>query len=237
MRTGDVATLAHGYTMAQIDSMAFKAAVRSRSSVMDFDEKKEFAWGAIVEMLYAADEPPLEWELRLHGSDAIDSECRQILRSHGVRAGEAGIGENDEKPRFLQYWLPVAGPRHDFTEGLAERLALPQILAKLTDREYETISALAAHGNHKDAAESLGLTTANFSRRYYIARDRLWRFWFDWETPPPKTRTTADTCKYGHPKSEYGFVNNHGTVACRKCQRAAGRRSERKRKSAAQEAA
>lgn len=129
------------------------------------------------------------------------------------------MGEHDEKPRFLQYWLPITAPMSDFTDRIVEREALPQVLSKLTPREYEAIATLAAYGSQKAAAEALGLTSRAFGMRLWNARMRLWRFWFEHETPPPRSRTSATTCRYGHLKAEHGFIDNHGTVAYRRCAR------------------
>ncbi|WP_214055988.1 hypothetical protein [Nocardioides aquaticus] len=212
-----IAELAWGYTMADIDSMSFKAARRSRGGwTLDFKDKQETAWGAIVEMLYTSTDQPAYFTLLTCGTDAVDREARHVNRSHGVREGRPG---DDEKPRFLQYWLPVIGPMSDFTDKICEREALPQILSKLTPSEYETIVTLAAYGTQKAAAEALGLKLPTYSARLWNARMRLWRFWFEGETPPPKTRSSATTCRYGHLRSEYGFINNHGSQSCRRCSR------------------
>lgn len=225
---GEIATLAHGYTMGHIDRLSFDAARRSRSTVIDFRDKQETAWHAIVEMLYDTTERPTHFTLLNHASDAVDRECRQVLRSRGIRAGEPGVGEYDHKPKFLQYWLPVTGPMTDFTDRIVERDALPQVLGKLSPLEYEAIATLAAHGSQKDAAEALGITLGAFGLRLWQAREKVWRHWFEHETPPPKTRQSKDTCRYGHPKSQYAFVQTNGSFGCTICRRNRARRSAAK---------
>lgn len=215
----ETATLAHGYTMAEIDALSFKAARRSRSTVMAFEERQEVAWMAIVEMLYSGTERPTRFTLANCGSDAVDAESRRVLHAHGIRAGEPGVGEHDQRPRFQQYWLPITTPTSDFTERIVEREALPQVLAKLTPTEYETIVTLAVHGSQKAAAEALGLNPNAYTQRLWRARGRLWCLWFEHETPPPKTRASATTCRYGHSKADYGFTDARGSLHCRRCTR------------------
>lgn len=218
------ATLAHGYTMADIDGCTRSAMnISYRSWMLEWNDRWETAWDGIVVHLYRADAAPTRHELVTAGLNALGAMADAYWHHHGINPRTREMGAN-----VARFWLaPVGGQLADFTDSIAERLALPQVLAVLTDLEYEAIAALAAHGSNTAAAAALGITTKTFSARVNAARRRFVETWLDHETPP-RAADLTQTCRAGHPRDdENGYVINGGRHwRCRTC----GRARDRKRK-------
>ncbi|WP_300399880.1 hypothetical protein [Nocardioides sp.] len=222
----ETATLAHGYTMAHIENIAWKAAHRERW--LDPEEAHDAAWHAIVMRLYDGDEaPPTSLELYTTGLRATQIAVRQHNRAHGY--GEELGGQ---RPSFGKYWLPVSGPKSDFTDSLCERMALPQVLSVLTPTEYEAIATLAVHETPAAAAAALRISTNTFYERVRRARLAARAAWFDLESPPDRSIKRTDgteQCRSGHPRSKYGEKLENGHWKCCECGRISGRKKARKR--------
>lgn len=226
---GDKAVIAHGYTMGHVDRLANRVARDVWvSRLIDESEKREAAWFAMIEMLYEEAERPTPGQLIWAGKVGVFRSHESALRHHGL----AKRYDFAPSPRFSAYWMHHAGHTgDDFTEKIAERLALPQVLAVLTPKQYEAIVALAVHRKQTIAAEALGLEIKTFQRRIQVARKRLKEVWFGPETPRI-TVSTKEACKWGHLYAEYGVLKTDGRVHCGECAREAARRSARRRRGA-----
>lgn len=218
-----IATLAHGYTMADVDDIARWALnVSWRTQNLSWSDRYDAAWFGIAERLYRAGSPrPTRRDLLDAGLQALSATLDAEYRHHGIakRSGQTA-------PHFAKYWLAVGGS-DDFTDRIVERLALPQVLAELTDLDYETFAALAAHGSNQAAAAALGIKAQAFNARVSRARRRFAETWLDHETPPAPPDLTK-TCKAGHPRDDTNGYSTGRQWVCRTCARA----SDRKRKAA-----
>lgn len=182
-------------------------------SAISFDERYELAWMAVVEHLYTTEEPPRRYDLVNAGLDGIRDGLNAQLSSHGINNNTY-----EPAPHFLRYWSAHVGTHDDFADHLVETLALPQVLACLTPRQYEAIAALAAHGTQRAAAQSLGIKPATLSARIARARQRIADLWHEHETPVYTVRKgDAERCHAGHSRAEYGSPDG-----CRACKRTSG---------------
>lgn len=219
------ATLAHGYTMADIDRIAAVAVRKDWYSkgLMTHDERIECAWDAVVATLYAAEEWPPFFQLLTAGVRALSSEAVATRKFYGMT--KEGLA-----PRHIAYWLPIhRTPTDGFSDHLVEKMALREVLGVLTDLQYEAIATLAAFDNRADlAADSLGVKRSTFQMRVHDARKRINAVWYDGETPPKgRAAHGADKCRAGHSRAEYG-VQRQGKWTCRACNRTARRRKAAK---------
>lgn len=217
---GEIATLAHDFTMADIERASRISAYRARTGTfLTWGERYDIAWMAIVEEIYTAQEKP---DLVEVGMSAVGAESKAHLRHHGV----VGLtGANEFTPRFRAYWHHVAAET-DFTDGIVDRLALAQVLGVLTPKEYEAIAALAALGSSVAAAKALGLSRPAFKERLRRARAKIFALWYAPETPRDLGRyklTPDGQCTYGHDLTEHGVIYD-GRLRCRRCKRNDARR-------------
>lgn len=177
--------LRHGYTLADVDSMARRGAARRaafRSG--DFDELCSIARCAIVEHLYTASQPPTEHHLIRLGGDAVDAYVHGEERHRGVRKENRPDRETaGSRPKVQAYWY--ANPHHaPSPEDLTvDRIALRQIWPTLSDRQREAVLALAAHENYPAAADALGLAYASYVAMLAKGRTRFRTMWHEHETP------------------------------------------------------
>ena len=219
----EIATVAWGYTMADIERLARRVANGSKSfgvGAICSNDRREEAWCGIVERLYSATEYPAPAVLLEAGREAVSKQLSARDQSHGLRSdGEGGHG-----PGFMKYWRTVSSSSDDFTDGLAERLALPQVLALLTDVEYEAIMARAAHATLEQGAAALGIPTRTLRKRLDRARTKVTAAWLAPETPRAKPTRGADVCKYGHSRAEHGYRTSADAWVCRICARNKHRR-------------
>lgn len=218
----ETATLAHGYTMAQVENFTRIVVKSCRIGyILDEVDRWDHAWFGIVEKLYGDSSAPTRNDLINAGYTAIERATATEFRHHG-RSG--GVGT--EGHGFRKYWLPVTGGNEDFTDRIAERLALPQVLAELTDREYQIIAAHAAHGSPAAAAAALGMSGSAYRTKLSQARKRLQALWFEHETPRAYgSHGSSDQCRYGHSRTEHSYRKPNGKQQCRLC----GRNAERRR--------
>ncbi|MFJ8929294.1 hypothetical protein ACIRLA_22215 [Streptomyces sp. NPDC102364] len=175
------AVVAHGYTMRDLDRLAASACTYDRSMASDATTRYEIAWSAIAEALCTATEPP-EWhDLFTVGWRAIYAEVREMRHMFGHRDKD-GTNEVASSQRFRQYWtLPPTQP----DEGIAERIAVGQVLAVLTESERAAVVALAVHDDYQAAADALGIKYVAFTTRMTAARRRFRGHWYAPETAPP----------------------------------------------------
>lgn len=221
----ETATLVHGYTMADVDRAAAKAAASNSSrSPLPWEDRYEAAWMGIVEALYSATAHVDFPALVLVGLKAVSDESHAYRQAHGM----AGASKRDGVPSvsFSKYWS-TRGSDRDFTDDIAERLAIPAVLSLLTADEYQAIAALAAHGTQERAARALGMHPLKLHARVKSARHRIIQAWLAPETPRDTSIRSrdSDTCRYGHSRAEHSFVRpNDGGIRCRICERNRDRR-------------
>lgn len=227
--------LRHGYTLRDLHQMTAAAVRADRSMAMDYADRRDIAWSAIAEHLYAADDPPARHELIRVGWQAIYAEVRAGYRHHGYadRAWDAGRAS---APRFAMYWVGgVTTPSHE--DSAVERLALPQILGGLGDVYREALVALAAHGHYETAAAALDISYKALVARLVVARRHAIQLWLQPETPHRSRHTdrrvakrggaTSDACPSGHQRTSQNTILVRRVVRgqlrrqrrCRDCQR------------------
>ncbi|MBB3041161.1 hypothetical protein [Nocardioides soli] len=211
----ETATLAWGYTMADVDRLArFTARIRN-TSLVGFDERYETAWLAIIERLYDGPEMPTSEDLIQVGKGAIRDEVNALLHHRGINNYTY-----QDTPNSWKYWSVISAADEDFTGRLVERLALPQVLALLTPGEYEAIAALAANGTQAAAAAAVGIKPSAFTARIARARQRIIEAWFEHETPRKSTTKGNDiACSAGHPRATHSTKDSLGHWDCRTCRR------------------
>lgn len=183
--------LRHGYTLRDLHQMTAAALRADRSGAMDYITRRDVAWSAIAEALYAADEPPRRQELIRVGWQAIYAEQRDRYRHHGYESRDAFAGHGTA-PRFAAYWLglPTVVPSPE--DRVVERAALPQVLAVLTDAQRSALVALAGFvGDRPAAARALECSEKALNFRLQLARRRCLALWLEGETPR-RTLTRPD---------------------------------------------
>ncbi|GAB3990126.1 hypothetical protein [Nocardioides marmoraquaticus] len=223
------ATLTHGYTLDDVDRATRIAQTKHKRSlgVIDNGDRYEIAWGAIVERLYECgcgrgqctrNYDVTFGELLIVAARALDEEVNAERRDSGH---DPVTG--DERPSFVEYWLPVRKPKHHsddgFSDRMCDRLMLRHALSTLSGEQYEALAALAAFDNvQTQAAEALGLTRDAYRGRVTRARAQFREAWLG-EVPP--TRDPSVECQRGHLWAEHGEARVDGKgksyTGCRKC--------------------
>jgi hypothetical protein len=170
----------HGYTMADLEQMTRAALVADRSMAADIRDRRDAAWSAIAEHLCAAEQPPSRQELIRVGWQAIYREVRDGYRHYGYadRAWDAGHASG---PRFVAYWYRPIEPSHE--ERIVERLAVSQVLTRLSDVYRDAVVALATADDYMGAADLLGISYKALVARIGTARKSVQRLWHEGETP------------------------------------------------------
>ncbi|MDI6908633.1 hypothetical protein [Nocardioides sp.] len=233
MSIAQTATLAHGYTMDDLNRATGTAVRQSRGGrALDYvtpNHRWDCAWFGVVEHLYASEGPPEFFDLVDAGRRAIRAAAEDDARERGVlKSNRPNPGRRYSlRSGHMKYWINDNRTKSaDFTERTVERLALPQVLALLSEIEYEAIAAMAVHGTQSAAAAALGLGHSAFETRLYRARERILRAWLEGETPWSLRNVDLNyECRAGHLRTEHGFrLNGDGPWRCRACIRNAGRR-------------
>lgn len=222
----EIATLAHDWTMGDVERAARAAVTKHwRSSHLDYGDRHDAAWHAIVDLLYSwpYKDAPEFFDCLCAALRALDIEVDARRHHHGLTAA------GEEAARFATYWLPVRLGRTDgFSDRICEHMALGDALAVLTSSEYQAIAALAAFDNAmQDAADHLGITYGTFAQRVSRARAKIKVVWFGDETPPQK-KADDGTCRQGHDRAVHGVLDkSSGKWGCKVC-RAANKRRRRR---------
>lgn len=188
--TARYAEVRHGYTLGQIDKLVRVGVLRnSWYYACDADERYAAGWHAAVELLYTADVPPLPRDLVHAAWYAADRVTLRAQEQRGVprSRGEAYTGR-DDYPRFHAYWNTISRHTGSPEEPIVERLALEQILPRLSEAHRGALHALAAEGDYQAAADALGLTYNTFCTQVRKARLHFARLWLEGETPGGRWR-------------------------------------------------
>lgn len=204
--------------MADLERMAHAAVnihpsrIRSISRV----DKWETAWHEIVVLLYASPEPPSWGECVGAAGRAIARERDEWEHHHGWsrKSGEP-------TPAFRKFWATVTEDRDDFTAAVVEGLALPQVLATLTNKQYEAVVTLSVHRTQQEAALAIGVSPHTFGRHLRAAREKFLTLWLEGETPRSgvSREPVGEQCRHGHSRTEHGYKTSEGVWACRICRR------------------
>lgn len=177
--------LRHGYTFAQLDRIAALATNTGRTLVMHYQDRRDEAWSAIVEHLYAAEAAPSHHELVEVGRSAVYSLIRSERREQGfykehTLGTAAGPGSS---PKFQQFWEHLVQPAPSPEGVLVERLALAQILPTLTPGQRDAIVALAVADRYEAAAALLNMKPGTFKSHIARGRNRFLELWHEGEIP------------------------------------------------------
>lgn len=188
----------HGYTLDDLEMMARAAVVADRLLVGDIHYRRGIAYSAIVEALYASEEPPDRAHLIRVGWQAIALDVRWSLRHTGVPDGTWQTEDLQRRPRFVQYWadhqvVPA------FDGKIVEGIAVGQVLDALAPTYRDAIVALAAHDTYQAAADAMGISYKAFVARIGEARKRILVRWFEGETPRRTFHTDRRVGSYGKP--------------------------------------
>jgi hypothetical protein len=171
--------LRHGFTLRAINGLAIHTVKTDRwFYAMDFADRVEIAWSAMIEELYTCDERPEISQLMGAAQRAIQRQVQSDRSSHGISNTDGA----SDAPNFYRYWWRtyIPGPE----DRVIERASLKQIWPRLTERQREVLMALAAYGGDRQtAALSLGITYQHFCATVGEARRTFLRFWHEGEQP------------------------------------------------------
>lgn len=182
--------LRHGYTLDDLDRLARSAAGSNYTMAADYRDLYHAAWSAIVDLLIETDERPEPYDLARVGKAAIWQLVRDHRQTYGYRDREwdNGIGS---APRFAMFWY--APFDHGPESAVVERTAVPQILAALTERQRQALTAVAAvDGDRTRAAAALGINEKALDHQLRMARRACLALWLEGETPRQVTLRRLD---------------------------------------------
>jgi hypothetical protein len=180
-RVPDNAELRHGYTLSQVAALSVYAVRRQLwHQAADFDERLEIAWHAIVEHIYASEQPPAPRDVIRAGWKAIGDDVARAQRFYGLDSHDRYAGTT---AGFERYWWFAARPAPGPEDRVTERAALAQIWPRLRPAHREVLAALAAHGDYGLAAQSLGRSYKIFTFAVSQARREFLALWHEGETP------------------------------------------------------
>src|SRR5579859_759832 len=160
----DDVQLRHGYTLAQVRSITLGLAKRQTwhksTTVVSFDQRLEVAWHAIIEHLYASDQPPTPGEMMRAADRAVNRDVQLAHQFHGHKTHDRYAKTTTKG--FELYWWHTASTAPSPENKVTERVALAQIWPRLHPDHQRVLAALAAHGDHGLAAASLGISRRLF---------------------------------------------------------------------------
>lgn len=166
----------HDWTYRELRRLSSMAAVRHWSVNYHMDEKCDVAMMALIEMLWAADESPDQWEL-------LDYATRAVMEHVGRETGIHGkTREGNTAPRYTTYWDDQARPAEPVTDRIVEYIALTEVFVALDETDQELLWTRAMFLTARAAAAALSMSEPIFSVKFRAARDRANRLWFDEET-------------------------------------------------------
>ena len=168
--------VAHGYTLADAERIAGRAARDHPSSLLSHADRRDAGAHAVTVAILAAAERPHHHVLLRAASDAISRAVTAEKHHHGMNRW------HETAPRFARYWTqPGPAP---FEETVTERIAVRQVLGGLRPGQRRDLEALAGFGSQGAAARSLGTTAVTFRSRVSKARAAAAVLWFAPETAP-----------------------------------------------------
>jgi hypothetical protein len=180
---GDI-ELRHGYTLRAVNEMAEGAVMRGawyRS--LSISERLDTAYGAIIEHLYASDEPPDSNDRFRAAWNAMRRRVEDEWHTHGTSRTSSVYDGAETMPSYCRYWSSHAQNTASPEIRVIERVALWQIWRELTPGQQRVLTALAEHDDHRLAATALGYQRGTYSQTLSDARRAFLRLWHQGETP------------------------------------------------------
>jgi hypothetical protein len=173
--------LRHGYTLSQVTALSVFAVKRELwHQAADFDERLEVAWRAIVEHIYASDQPPPVRDVIRAGWQAIGD---QVDKGHRFRGRDSHDRYAGTIVGFERYWWTAARATPGPEEAVTDKIALAQIWPRLRPLHRDLLAALAAHGDNGLAADALGKSRQTFTTEFGQARREFLALWHEGEAP------------------------------------------------------
>ncbi|MFD1832430.1 hypothetical protein ACFSJS_22685 [Streptomyces desertarenae] len=185
--------LRHGYTLTDLDHLARTVATSNLVwwAASDRDDLYTAAWHGIVEHLYTAHEKPTRTDLRNAGLTALEHDTRNTMRHRGaIHDGRTG-------QRYAAYWEWAGRATPGPEATVIDRHALHQIWPRLSPRHRQVLAALAATGDHTQAAAALGLAAGTYRSHLFAARRTFLALWHQGETPSRLWRADQRAARSG----------------------------------------
>jgi len=173
-REDDGPVLRFGFTCGHLEALAWGAVWRhTPSRGLDVSDRFEAAWGAAVEHVYSAAEPPSPLDLTGAGLAGLDRLRKRGLHERGYlrrnRDGSDPAAQAVPAGSFYRYWTTPAPPTPE--DVAVDRTALAQVMARLEPAHAEALLALAEHGDYEAAAAALKLSQTAFNARVRRGRN------------------------------------------------------------------
>lgn len=172
----------HGYTLGDLQVLAKKAVNTAFYRAMDYPDRLEAAWFAIVEQLYDPDGDPNPWALIRTGRTAVDNLVRDDWHHHG-RSPHNPYAGDEAMPHFQRYWWTQRFRTSSCENHVVDRVALYQIWPQLSATHQQVLMALAVHGDYGRAAASIGKTYGTYTVHVKNARKAFLKHWHEGEIP------------------------------------------------------
>jgi hypothetical protein len=167
----------HGYTMADVDRIAGRAARQNPNVLLSHEDRCQAAADAVLELILtaaAAPEPAL-----LHRA-AFDAVSRALATERHHR-GLSARNRDEAAPRSARFWYQPTLP---FEDELVDQIAVRQVLAGIRPSWRRDLETLAEQGTYEAAARALGTTPVTFRSRISKARAAAAELWFAPESAP-----------------------------------------------------
>jgi hypothetical protein len=172
------AELPHGFSVAEVERLVRRAVASSVASSLDPGDAYETAWGTIVERLCVATSRPVPGHLVVEARRALGDQVQADREYRGLPTRGRTYTRD-----FDRYWDWEARPTRSPEGPIVERLALAQIMSKLTECQRSKLLMLAETGDHAAAAAALGLKRSAFSAGLSYARRKFLALWHEHEAP------------------------------------------------------
>jgi hypothetical protein len=173
--------LRHGYTVSQVRALSLAVVTRQTwYQSVDFDQRLEVAWHAIIEHLYTVSEPPAMPEVARAAEYAVSQDVQQMHRFYGRNTHDRYAGTT---AGFERYWRTSASLSAGHDTAVTERVAVTQIWPRLRPLNQDAIAALTNCEDYGLAASALGISRHTFTDRISVARREFLRLWHEGETP------------------------------------------------------
>jgi hypothetical protein len=151
--------LPHGFTLADIDATAEKAAYTTPWRQMAFRQRVGITQFAVVELLCTADDWPEFWLVIEAGQRAIHAYAVKELHRRGLVARLGDV----PTVRCSTDWQAVAAVTESYEDRIVEAVAVDQILSTAPQRTdplpVTPADAIAVAASRHRAVWSLGATT------------------------------------------------------------------------------
>jgi hypothetical protein len=178
----DIHELRHGYNLADLERLAALAVGAAFARAMDYRDRYDAAWFAIVEALYVAKERPEPWSLKQVGSRAVNRLAQDHGRMWGFDRGNPDGGYESMRG-FLKYWELDRRACSSHEGSVVDRVALWQIWPTLSATHRSVLLAMAAHRDQATAASGLGKSYATIGSHLCDARRKFFALWHEGEKP------------------------------------------------------